>query len=947
MPRNQSKKTELSSFSVAISRFGTLPPNSFTGISQPAISWKTTASEKNWMQSGYELARLDEDDEPISTSGKVNSNESIHIPWPFAPLQSRERARIAVRVWDQHDKASPWSKPVWVEAGLLDATDWTAVFVRPAWNEDTSVPQPGPLLRHEFTVSGQVVHARLYASALGVYEARLNGKPVSDQVMAPGWTSYHHRLRYQIYDVTHLVHNGLNAIGMWLGDGWYRGRLNFGGGEGNLYGTRIAGLAQLEITFADGSRKTIKTGGNWKAIRGPILENDIYNGEKYDARREITGWDLPGLDDSAWEGVRKVRWDLGNLFAPLEPPVRPVRELQPVRIFTSPSGKTLADFGQNLVGRVRIRVKAPSGNQITLRHAEVLEHGELGTRPLRYAKATDQYITSGRKTEEWAPRFTFHGFRYVEVDGWPGKLRKNQITAEVCHSDMPRTGWFECSHPLINQLHENVVWSMRGNFYYIPTDCPQRDERLGWTGDIQVFSPTASYLFDSYGFLDSWLQDVAAEQRELNNMPFVVPNTLGKQTPPAAAWGDAATVVPWVLYQRFGDPAILAQQFDSMCAWVDQIHAICGEKLLWERGFQFGDWLDPAAPPDNPAKATTPAFIVATAYFARSADLTARAAAVLGYTKQAEKYQSLAKAIRSAFADAYITPAGRVIGDASTAYALALQFDLLPSATARRGAAARLSEIVRDSGYHISTGFAGTPLICDALSENGYLADAYRLLTQTTNPSWLYPVTMGATSIWERWDSMLPNGEINPGEMTSFNHYALGAVADWLQRSIGGISPAAPGYKRITIQPRLGGGLSRGSTALDSVYGMIRSSWSVDGDTFHLKVEIPPNTSAEVILPGKEGAAEKIGSGEYDWTIPLPERKSAAGKLTLQSTVAELLDDSRARMHILPLLEAANPQVGMHLMLLGTSPIEELLAKHPRTRRLAKKIAAILAGLSD
>ncbi len=375
---------------------------------------------------------------------------------------------------------------------------------------------------------------------------------------------------------------------------------------------------------------------------------------------------------------------------------------------------------------------------------------------------------------------------------------------------MERTGWFECSDPLINRLHENVVWSMRGNFFDIPTDCPQRDERLGWTGDLQVFSPVAAFLYDSYGFLASWLQDLAAEQREMGGIvPAVVPNTLNGPLQGTAAWGDAAVIVPWVLYQRFGDEAILAAQFESMRAWVDWIEDFAGENRLWDDGFQFGDWLDPAAPPESPGDARTDPYLIATAYFARSAELVGRAAGVLGRGEEEAHYLALANEVRQAFAREYVTPAGRLLSDAQTAYTLAIEFGLLTDPEQRQHAAERLHALVRAGGYHIGTGFVGTPLICDALCNTGAYADAYRLLLQRECPSWLYPVTMGATTIWERWDSMLPDGSVNPGEMTSFNHYALGAVADWLHRTVGGLAPAQPGYRQIAVRPRPGGGLTR------------------------------------------------------------------------------------------------------------------------------------------
>jgi alpha-L-rhamnosidase len=481
----------------------------------------------------------------------------------------------------------------------------------------------------------------------------------------------------------------------------------------------------------------------------------------------------------------------------------------------------------------------------------------------------------------------------VEVNDWPGELNSQDLTAIAIHSDLERTGWFETSDSLLNQLHQNVVWSMRGNFLDVPTDCPQRDERLGWTGDLEVFSPTASFLYDVSGFLQSWLADLAVEQRKSGGrVPHVVPNVLGKNASAAAAWADAAAVVPWVVYQRFGDKEILANQFESMCAWVDHIVSLAGESRLWDKGFQFGDWVDPTAPPDKPAQARTDKAIVASAYFVHSANLVVKAAEVLGHTEAQKKYRALADEARAAFVREYVTPSGRMMSDAETAYALAIAFDLLPTAEQRQRAGDRLSELARDSGYRIRTGFVGTPLICDALCSTGHYATAYRLLLQQECPSWLYPVTMGATTVWERWDSMLQDGSINPGEMTSFNHYALGAVADWMHRTIGGLTPTEPGYRRMEIYPRPGGGLTHAQARHITPYGLAESLWKIENGNFDLNVTIPPNTSALVILPN--GEQSEVGSGKWHWSVPYHD-PDARGPFTVDDLTGDIMSDPAAR----------------------------------------------------
>lgn len=912
------------------------------GTSAPRLSWQIETDIQNWQQAAYEIKTLDS-----KGTGKVDSAESLLVDFPFAPLKSREQISIQVRVWGTDGSESDWSEPVVIETGLLSTSDWTARFISPTWEEDTTKSNPAPYLRREFELRAGIKSARLYITSLGLYEAEINGQVVGDHVFSPGWTVYDERLRYQTFDITSMLNEGKNALGAILGDGWFRGRIGFGGGQRNVYGEYLALLAQLEVQYEDGSSERIVTddAGAWKASTGAILLSGIYDGETYDARLEHPGWTLPGFDDSAWSGVRTVEWDMDALEAPLNPPVRRIEKVAPVSIHKSPSGKTIVDFGQNLVGRLSIKVKGPAGHTVTLRHAEVLENGELGTRPLRFAEATDRYTFKGGETETWEPRFTFHGFRYAEVSDWLGELSLDDLSAVVLHSDMERTGWFECSDPLLNQFHQNVVWGMRGNFLDVPTDCPQRDERLGWTGDLEVFSPTASYLYDVSGLLQSWLKDLAVDQRKSGGrVPHVVPNVLGKQSAGGAAWADAATVVPWVLYQRFGDAKILADQFESMCAWVDYVASVAGESRLWNKGFQFGDWLDPTAPPDKPAQARTDKVIVASAYFVHSAELVAKAAEVLGRTDAQKKYQSLADEARAAFAREYITPSGRMMNDAETAYALALIFDLLPTPEQRQHAGNRLDELVRESGFHIRTGFVGTPLICDALCSTGHYGTAYRLLMQRECPSWLYPVTMGATTIWERWDSMLPDGSINPGEMTSFNHYALGAVADWMHRTIAGLTPTEPGYRRMEIRPRPGGGLTHAQTRHVTPYGMAECNWKIDDGKFDLNITIPANASALVVLPNGEG--HEVGSGAWHWSVDYQD-PDARGPYTVDDLVGDILGDETARAAVLNTFEKVGIPGFYQAMIFNERnlPMREALIMFPNYDAVVKMMNDTLAGL--
>ncbi|RPF38662.1 glycoside hydrolase family 78 protein [Streptomyces sp. TLI_185] len=840
------------------------------GESRPRLSWRTETDTPGWTQQAYRLEITGTDGTVLTDTGRVEGADSVLVEWPGETLASRSRVGVRVQVWGEDGETSAWSPPTWAETGLLARTDWTARPVTPD-REPADAPLPVALLHRTFTLAKAVASARLYITAYGVYEAEINGTRVGDHVLAPGWTSYHHRLRYQTFDVTGLLHDGANAIGALLGEGWYAGRLGFHGGRRNLYGEHRALLAQLEVTHPDGTVTTIGTDEAWRTTTGPILRSELYDGEVYDARSARPGWSEPGHDTSDWSPVTELPLPEAELVAPTGPPVRRTQTLAPAGVLTTPSGKAVLDFGQNLVGRLRIRVSGPAGHTITLRHAEVLEHGELGVRPLRLAAATDTYTLAGAGEETYEPRFTFHGFRYAEIDDWPGELDPAAVEAVVLHTDMARTGWFESSHELVNRLHENIVWGMRGNFLDIPTDCPQRDERLGWTGDIQVFAPTASFLYDCSGMLGGWLRDLAAEQlaRADGAPPLVVPDVLpfGFGGTPHAVWADVAVLLPWTLYRRFGDLAVLRTQYPSMRAWGETAARLTEEGGgLWRQDFQLGDWLDPAAPPDAPGDARTDGDLVANAYVARSAEVLAETARLLGEKDDVVRYEELARSVRAAFADEFVTPGGRMSSDAQTAYALALCFALLPTERQRRGAAERLAHIVRKAGFRIATGFAGTPLICDALCAGGEAQLAYRMLLEEGCPSWLYPVSMGATTVWERWDSMLPDGSINPGEMTSFNHYALGAVADWLHRTVAGLEAAEPGWRLLRIAPVPGGDLTYAKAAHATPYGRAEAGWRIEDDTLVVEVLVPPNTRAEVQLPGDDPF--EVDSGRHTFRRP-------------------------------------------------------------------------------
>ncbi|TCC17970.1 alpha-L-rhamnosidase [Kribbella sindirgiensis] len=889
------------------------------GTASPRISWQVPAADAGYAQTAYEVEITTGTTEVFT----VQSPDQVLVPWPGAALTSRESAQVRVRVRgnDKGDDWSEWSEPASVETGLLAPDDWTARFVSPKNNPHGS---PAPLIGGTADLPDGVVKARLYATSYGIYIPELNGQRVGDEELAPGWTSYQFRLRYQTYDVTELVRPGENTLEFLVGNAWYRGRIGFQD-QKQLYGERLAVLAQLEVTTEDGQIHTFASDGTWTSRESNVVADDLYDGQTTDLRRE------PG----ARSPVDVLDADLNLLVAPDGPPVRITEVLPALEITTSPSGKTLIDFGQNLVGRVQLTVRGQAaGDEIVLRHAEVLENGELGVRPLRTAKATDTYILAGPDEVTLDSPLTFHGFRYAEVTG-VNALSKDDIVAVVVGTDLRRTGWFESSDELLNKFHDNVVWGMRGNFVDVPTDCPQRDERLGWTGDIQVFSPTATFLFDTAGFLTNWLADLSAEQQKDGSVPYVIPDVLRDQHPATAAWGDAATIVPWVIYQRTGDAGLLARQLPSMRAWVDKMADLAGSNLLWSGGFQFGDWLDPTAPPENAFKAKADADVVATAHLARSAEVVARAAEIVGRPDVAQQYATLADGVRKAFASEYVTAGGRVLSDAATTYALALQWALLPTAAQRRGAGDRLADLVRTSSFRISTGFVGTPLIADALADSGHPDLAYRLLLQTGCPSWLYAVTMGATTVWERYDSMLPDGSINPGEMTSFNHYALGAVADWMHRRVAGLAPVDPGYRTFEVRPLVTDHLTKASARHLTPYGEAAVAWVRDNGQVTLSVKVPVGSTARVAVPGQDEPVE-VGHGTHEWTAADPYAETPG--VPADATIRQLVDNAPAWTAIVAAavedqVVAADTDLATRLERYLDKPAAELLAVLGRFRK--------------
>jgi alpha-L-rhamnosidase len=869
---------------------------------QPRLSWQSASSGRGVVQKAYQIrvaatiTELEKNGRLIWDTGKVASDQSVHIVYQGPALQSQQRLHWQVRVWDGNDKPSAWSAPAYWEMGLLQPSDWQAAWIQPDLAEDTTKSQPCPVLRKEFTLRGAVKSARAYVTCLGLYEMELNGRRVGDQAFTPGWTSYHKRLQYQTYDVTNQLRPGKNAVGVILGDGWYRGYLTWDMRR-NVYGDKRALLLQLHVVYEDGSTQIITTDENWKSSTGPTLSSDIYNGEIYDARLEKKGWSEPSFDDTEWSGVRIIEHSKTILIAPAGPPVRKIEEIRPVAIIKTPAGETVFDMGQNLVGWVRLKVRGQAGATVTLRHSEVLnKDGNFYRDNLRKAEQKVQYTLKGGGLEIYEPRFTFQGFRYVSIEGFPGEPALENLTGIVIHSDMTPTGSFECSHPLLNQLQHNIQWGQKGNFLDVPTDCPQRDERLGWTGDAQVFSRTAAFNMNVNNFFAKWLRDVEADQQPNGSVPYVIPNMLGPTAGGAAGWADAATIIPWNMYLAYGDKRILERQYASMKAWVGYMQQNSTD-YLWNKGFHFGDWLFYRPEDDNDGRsAVTNKYLIAQCFFAHSTQLVINAANVLGKKDEAAQYTELLEKIKEAFLKEYVTLSGQLVSATQTAYVLALNFDMLPESL-RQGAAERLVRNIKSYNNHLTTGFLGTPYLCHVLTRFGYDETAYALLLQETYPSWLYPVKMGATTIWERWDGIKPDGTFQTPGMNSFNHYAYGAIGDWMYRAIAGIDTdqSGPGYKQIKIMPHIGGGLTFARADLQTYYGKVSSHWKSENGRLQLEVEIPANTKATVYIPapavesvkesgralasakdlkvkGREGdyVVVEAGSGSYHFTWERP-----------------------------------------------------------------------------
>ncbi|MDR0475240.1 MAG: glycoside hydrolase family 78 protein [Treponema sp.] len=839
---------------------------------EPRFSWKIETDKTGVMQTAYNLqiALSGDFSGKLIDSGLVESGESHLVEIKGEQFPSSAKRFWRVKIQDNQGEESPWSETASFETSLLDKNGWKAVFIS-AEDEQAASSSAVTALRKEFIVSKKIKSARLYASAKGLYEAYCNGSKVGNEVLSPGFTEYGKRILFQTYDVTGLLKQGGNALGFMAGPGWYKGNIGWQENSRNLYGKRTAVIAQLLISFEDGTNEVIKSDASWLCGKTQITFAEIYHGETCDARLEEKGWSESGFDAKAWQPVFVESNDLSALFPDDGLPVTEHERFKPKAFFTTPGGDKVIDFGQNISGYVSFKVKGKAGDKVKIRHAEILDAaGNFYTKNLRTAKQAVEYTLKGGEEETYKPRFTFHGFRYIAVDEFPGTINPDSFEAVAVYSDMKPLGSFKSSEPLLNQFVSNVGWSMRDNFVDIPSDCPQRNERMGWTGDAEIFARSAGLIMETAPFFRKWLKCVAVSHYPDGRVPHVVPDVLTRiaeregrtaNEAGATAWADAAVIIPWMVYAYFGDKRILEEQYPSMKKWVEFIRGAAQDGALFNSGFHYGDWVALDAK-EGSYFGATPNDLCATAFYAYSAKLLAKAAEIIGKKDEAEEYRKLYDRVAEAFGREFFTPTGRIAARTQTSCILPLHFGLCPPHAKERTLNTYI-DLLKENNNHLTTGFLGTPFACRVLADNGRLDLAYELLFKNDFPSWLYQITKGATTIWEHWDGLKPDGTMWSPDMNSFNHYAYGAVYDWVFTDVGGIdTEEAAGFKRIVLKPRPGGPLSWAESSYESPYGAIYLRWEKQGNKIKLDVKVPPNTTAQLVFSGAETV---LGSGKHSF----------------------------------------------------------------------------------
>ena len=858
---------------------------------RPRFSWMVGSDSDAATQQAYriQIVPIVEDGASVATpvwdSNWVVSPESQFVPFDGEDLVSRTQYQVRVALRDEAGRESDWSQPLAFETSKLDES-WNGDFVGIQADDEYDPSRP-VYLRRNLHLEAVPKRPRLYASALGVYQLFVNGRRIGDAEFAPGWTAYGTRVAFQTWDLSDVLVEGDNCIGVVFGAGWYAGQLTWYGTK-QIYGEHTGFAAELHCLGMQ--EPILVTDTDWTVAYGEILTSEIYHGEVCDARSSLGAWSEPEYtEDARWSTARILPASASEKqkLVPQEGPLVRPHELLPMQnILTTPCGERVLDFGQNVTGRVRLELKGQDGDRAVLSHAEVLDAaGNFYTENLRTARCRIEYVCSGEDPVLYEPAFTFQGFRYVRIDEWPGGVgsaRADQFRAVVLHSDFEETLWFESSNDDLNRLHENIRWGWKGNALDIPTDCPQRDERLGWTGDAQVFIGTAAYLTACDGFFARWHRDVAADQRPDGGVPYVIPDVLTtvaehestiREPHSSTGWGDAAVIGPWTMYRRFGDYAQLRMQYASMKAWVEYMHAQAQDGLVWNSGFHFGDWVALDAK-EGSYFGATPNDLTATAYYAYSTRLLARAAAEIGESGDAERYANLADRIVEAFRYEFVTPSGRLAARTQTAHLLALAFNLVEERDRPR-TVATLVDLIRENDNHLVTGFLGTPLLLPVLSDNGHLDVAYELLMREEYPGWLYQVKQGATTIWEHWDGLKPDGTMWSPNMNSFNHYAYGAVGEWMYRVVGGIdlNVSEPARGHFVIAPRPGGGITHCETSYQSPVGRVSVHWNLSGSSLTTTVVLPPTATADLLQYSgndtrpKDSIRLRGGAHTHTWSI--------------------------------------------------------------------------------
>lgn len=843
---------------------------------EPRFSWLLTGSEPYSEQGSYhiQVARDEDFSMLVWDSGEKKSNTSQYIRYEGELLDPCQRYWVQVRVRDSLGDLSDWTVSYFTTSMMLEDDTWDAPFISPSGDTDFA-SSAGWYLLYDVSIKKQVRRATVFATALGMYELYIHNERVGDQEFSPGWTAYEHRVQYQSYDVTDLLREGSNLLRAHLGTGWYKGDLGGWLGLRGLYGRRNWFSMIMNIEYEDGTTEQIQTDDQWRSQRSPVVYSELYHGEVYDARMEKhdellrSSWDtLSGIIIGEFENLRVV-YQQGPVVIPQE-------VLKPIDVLEDSSGRMILDFGQNMTGQVRVSIGGESGGSLRLLHAEILDaESDLYTENLRSARQTVEYICRGGENVIYKSHFTFQGFRYVLVEPSDISVTASDFEAVVYHSQMERGGYFSCSDRRVNRLFENIAWGMKGNFLDVPTDCPQRDERLGWTGDAQVFTDTACRLHDVSGFFRKWLADMRLEQHADGGIPHVIPDIFKyvpdekREIPPASAtgWADAVVIIPWQLYLHYGDVTFLSDNYDAMKSWVSYMYHHAEDGLIWDEGFHFGDWLALDAEQGSYFGAT-PNALVATAFYANSVRIVGKCAVVLGKEEDEREYHDLLKGLIKAFSDRFFDSHGKLTVQTQTAHVLALQFGLVPEPYIRPTVDA-LVQLLEDADMHLKTGFLGTPYLCDVLSSHGRTDIAYKLLLQDSYPSWLYQVDMGATTIWEHWDGIKPDGSLWSPDMNSFNHYAYGAVGAWILSVIAGINytERSPGYRHIILTPHSEEGLDWVSASQETPYGRVSIRWEKTSTGIILSGEIPMNTTGSLQIPGSQEIIPLI-PGFFRYELP-------------------------------------------------------------------------------